>query len=136
MASTPVLPPWYAAPAVSLPSQYPRGGVVAANSPDGSVVPVLEPGDIVVMDSLGSHKSAAIRQLIRAAGARLRYLPPYSPDLNPIEQAFARIKLWMRCAQKRTIEDTWRQVGPLVANIEPAECAKYFENAGCASVKT
>ena len=118
MASTPVLPPWYAAPAVSLPSQYPRGGVVAANSPDGSVVPVLEPGDIVVMDSLGPHKSAAIRQLIRAAGARLWYLPPYSPDLNPIEMRHAR------------------QVGHLVANIEPAECAKYFENAGCASVKT
>lgn len=110
--------------------------MVAANSPDGSVVPVLEPGDIVVMDNLGSHKPAAIRQLIRAAGARLRYLPPYSPDLNPIDQAFARIKHRMRHAQKRTIEDTWRQVGHLVANIEPAECANYFENAGYASVKT
>jgi transposase len=100
------------------------------------LVPVLEPGDIVIMDNLGSHKSAAVRQLIRAAGARLRYLPPYSPDLNPIEQAFAKIKHWMRTAQKRTVEETWRHVGQLVATIEPQECANYFENAGYASVKT
>ncbi len=65
-------------------------------------MPVLRPGDIVVMDNLGSHKSAALRRMIRAAGARLWYLPPYSPDLNPIEQAFAKIKHWMRAAQKRT----------------------------------
>ncbi len=64
------------------------------------LVPVLKPGDIVVMDNLGSHKSAAIRQLIKAAGARLWFLPPYSPDLNPIEQAFSKIKHWMRNAQK------------------------------------
>ncbi len=62
-------------------------------------MPALEPGDIVVMDNLGSHKSPAVRQMIRAAGARLWYLPPYSPDLNPIEQAFAKIKHWMRAAQ-------------------------------------
>ncbi len=63
---------------------------------------------------IGSHKSAAIRQMIRSAGARLWYLPPYSPDLNPIEQAFAKVKHWMRAAQKRTIEDTWRHLGHLV----------------------
>jgi transposase len=63
------------------------------------LVPALKPGDIVVMDNLGSHKAAALRSMIRAAGARLWYLPPYSPDLNPIEQAFAKIKHWMRCAQ-------------------------------------
>jgi transposase len=100
------------------------------------LVPVLEPGDIVVMDNLGSHKSAAVRQMIQAAGARCWYLPPYSPDLNPIEQAFAKIKHWMRQAQKRTIEDTWRYVGYLVSTIEPGECANYFANAGYASVKT
>jgi transposase len=100
------------------------------------LVPVLEPGDIVVMDNLGSHKSAAIGHLIRAAGARLWYLPPYSPDLNPIEQAFAKIKYWMRHAQKRTINDTWRQVGQLVSTIEPDECQNYIRNAGYASVKT
>ncbi len=100
------------------------------------LVPVLEPGDIVVMDNLGSHKSAAIRQMIRVAGARLWYLPPYSPDLNPIEQAFAKIKHWMRAAQKRTVQDTWRHIGALVSTIEPSECANYFTNAGYASVKT
>ena len=98
-------------------------------------MPNLKPGDIVVMDNLGSHKSAAVRRIIRAAGARLWYLPPYSPDLNPIEQAFAKIKHWMRQAQKRTIEDTWRQTRRLVEQIEPSECANYFANAGYASVK-
>jgi transposase len=100
------------------------------------LVPVLKPGDIVVMDNLGSHKSAAVRQMIRAAGARLWFLPPYSPDLNPIEQAFAKIKHWMRQAQKRTIEETWRHIGHLVSTIEPGECENYFANAGYASVKS
>ena len=100
------------------------------------LVPVLRPGDIVVMDNLGSHKSAAVGSMIRAAGARLWFLPPYSPDLNPIEQAFAKIKHWMRMAQKRTIEDTWRHLGTLVETIEPAECQNYLANAGYASVKT
>ena len=100
------------------------------------LVPSLKPGDIVVMDNLGSHKSAAIRQMIRAAGARLWYLPPYSPDLNPIEQTFAKIKHWMRVAQTRTVEDTWRHIGHLVETIEPRECQSYLANAGYASVKT
>jgi transposase len=99
------------------------------------LVPVLKPGDIVIMDNLGSHKSAAIRRMVAAAGARLWYLPPYSPDLNPIEQAFAKIKHWMRTAQKRTTEDAWRHLGSLVASIEPDECSNYFTNAGYASVK-
>jgi transposase len=99
------------------------------------LVPVLKPGDIVVMDNLGSHKSAALRRMIQAAGARLWYLPPYSPDLNPIEQAFAKIKHWMRTAQKRTIEDTWRYLGSLIATIQPGECSNYFANAGYASDK-
>ncbi len=100
------------------------------------LVPVLKPGDIVVMDNLGSHKAAAVRRMIRAAGARLWYLPPYSPDLNPIEQTFAKIKHWMRCAQKRTIEDACTYIGALVATISPSECKNYFENDGYASVKT
>jgi len=100
------------------------------------LVPTLRPGDIVVMDNLGSHKSIAIRQLIQAAGARLWFLPPYSPDLNPIEQAFAKIKHWMRDAQKRTLEDTWRHVGALVQTINPDECHNYLVNAGYASSKT
>lgn len=100
------------------------------------LVPVLKPGDIVIMDNLGSHKSAAIRQLIQAAGARLWFLPAYSPDLNPIEQAFAKIKHWMRQAQKRSVEDTWRHIGSLVETSEPSECENYFANAGYNSVKT
>ncbi|MGZ9021617.1 MAG: IS630 family transposase [Rhodoplanes sp.] len=99
------------------------------------LVPVLKPGDIVIMDNLGSHKSAALRRLIRAAGARLWYLPPYSPDLNPIEQTFAKIKHWMRAAQKRTIEDAWRYIGSLATTIEASECNNYFANAGYVSVK-
>ena len=99
------------------------------------LVPVLQPGDIVIMDNLGSHKSAAVRRLIRAAGARLWYLPPYSPDLNPIEQAFAKIKHWMRIAQKRTLQDTWRHIGELVTTIQHNECSNYFVKAGYASAK-
>ena len=99
------------------------------------LVPVLRQGDIVIMDNLGSHKSAALRRMIRAAGARLWYLPPYSPDLNPIEQAFAKIKHWMRVAQKRTVEDVWRHIGSLAQTIGPTECTSYFTNAGYASVK-
>ncbi|SCZ40717.1 Transposase [Afifella marina DSM 2698] len=97
----------------------------------------LRPGDIVVMDNLGSHKSVAVRQtIIKAAGASLRFLPPYSPDLNSIEQAFAKIKHWMRAAQKRSIEDTWRHIGALVQSIKPEECTNYLQNAGYVSVKT
>ena len=99
------------------------------------LVPVLKPGDIVVMDNLGSHKSADLRNVIRAAGARLWYLPPYSPDLNPIEQVFAKIKHWMRLAQKRTVDDVWQHIGSLVATFQPNECNNYFANAGYASVK-
>jgi transposase len=100
------------------------------------LVPILKPGDIVIMDNLGSHKGKAVRDAIRAAGARLWFLPPYSPDLNPIEQAFAKIKHWMRAAQKRTILDTWRHIGRLIDTITPTECANYIANAGYASVKT
>lgn len=99
------------------------------------LVSVLEPGDIVIMSNLGSHKSAAIRQAIKAAGARLWFLPPYSPDLNSIERAFSKIKHWMRNAQKRTIDDTSRNIGRSVETIQPDECANYLSNAGYGSVK-
>jgi transposase len=100
------------------------------------LAPILRPGDIVVMDNLGSHKSSAVRRAIREASARLWYLPPYSPDLNPIEQTFAKIKHWMRQAQKRTIQDVWHHIGRLVEAIQPAECSNYFANAGYGSIKT
>lgn len=100
------------------------------------LVPTLCEGDIVIMDNLGSHKGKAVRAAICSAGARLWYLPPYSPDLNPIEQSFAKIKHWMRMAQKRTVQDTWQHVGRLVPTISADECQNYFLNAGYASVKT
>ena len=99
------------------------------------LVPVLKQGDIVIMDNLGSHKSAA---LLADQGRRreaLLFAARTRPDLNPIEQAFAKTKHWMRCAQKRTVEDAWRHIGSLVPTIEPRECSNYFANAGYASVK-
>lgn len=102
---------------------------------DQQLIATLKPGDIVILDNLGSHKAKAIRKTIKAVGARLWFLPPYSPDLNPIEQAFAKIKHWMRLAQLRTVEETWRHLGQLIETIESDECANYLTNAGYASVK-
>jgi transposase len=97
------------------------------------LVPVLRPGDIVIMDNLGSHKSKATRKAIRAAGARLFFLPPYSPDLNPIEQVFAKLKHLLRKAQERTVEATWQRIGTLLRSFSPQECANYLCNSGYAS---
>jgi transposase len=97
------------------------------------LVPTLTAGDIVIMDNLGSHKGHAVRQLIRAAGAKLFFLPRYSPDLNPIEQVFAKLKTLLRKADPRTIDSTWRQIGMLLDRFTPEECANYFVNAGYAS---
>src|SRR5258707_14206030 len=102
---------------------------------ESPLVPMLKPGAIACTATLGSHNLGALRRLIKTAGARVWYLTPYSPDLNPIEQAFANIKHWMRTAQKRTVEDTWRHIGSLLATIPPNECNNYFGNAGYASVK-
>jgi transposase len=94
------------------------------------LVPTLKPGDIVVMDNLGSHKGIAIRQAIRRAGARLIFLPPYSPDLNPIEQMFAKLKTLLRNANARTVEDTWKSIGSVLDAFSPSECANYLRNSG------
>lgn len=99
------------------------------------LIPTLKPGDIVIMDNLGSHKSKLVREAIKQAGARLWFLPPYSPDLNPIEQTFSKIKHWMRTAQKRTINDAWKYVGHLVRSITPDECVNYLRNSGYGSIK-
>jgi transposase len=98
------------------------------------LVPTLQPGDIVVMDNLGSHKGGAIRRAIRAVDARLVFLPPYSPDLNPIEQVFAKLKILLRKAEERTIEGVWRRIGSLLQHFTPQECANYPRNAGYASI--
>jgi transposase len=90
----------------------------------------LEPGDIVVMDNLSSHKGAKVREIIEAAGASLLYLPPYSPDFNPIENAFSKLKAHLRKAAERTVEGLWRAIGKLVDSFSPQECANYFAAAG------
>ena len=94
------------------------------------LVPDLRAGDIVVMDNLSSHKGPKVRQLIEAAGASLVYLPPYSPDLNPIEMAFAKLKALLRKAQERSIPDLWTTIGNLLDRFTPAECRNYFHAAG------
>lgn len=94
------------------------------------LVPALEPGDIVIMDNLGSHKGKAVRRAIRAAGAYLFFLPKYSPDLNPIEQLFAKLKHWLRKAAKRTVEAVADAIGPILDAVSSAECNNYFVNAG------
>ena len=94
------------------------------------LVPELRHGDIVVMDNLGSHKGAGIRAAIEAAGASLLYLPPYSPDLNPIEQAFSKLKAMLRKAAERTLDDLWRSIGRIIDTFTPTECANYFAAAG------
>ena len=86
------------------------------------------------MDNLGSHKGGSIRRPIRAAGAKLFFLPPYSPDLNPIEQVFAKLKTLLRKADERTIEGAWQRIGHLLECFTPAECANYLGNAGYASI--
>jgi len=93
-------------------------------------VPELQPGDVVIMDNLSSHKRVAIRERIEAAGATLRYLPPYSPDFNPIEKAFARLKAMLRKAAERTVTNLWDRIGLLVDIFQPDECANYFSSCG------
>jgi transposase len=96
------------------------------------LVPTLRPGDIVIMDNLGSHKGKAVRQLIRSAGAKLIFLPKYSPDLNPIEQVFAKLKHLLRKAAARTLEAVCAAIAQLLQAFSPEECANYFANAGYA----
>ncbi|MBZ0259283.1 MAG: transposase [Hyphomicrobiales bacterium] len=86
------------------------------------------------MDNLGSHKADAVRQAIQAVGARLIFLPPYSPDFNPIEQAFSKLKHFLRKAKERTVDATWQRIGSLLQNFSPEECGNYFINAGYGSV--
>jgi transposase len=94
------------------------------------LAPTLSPGDIVVMDNLPAHKVSGVAQAIEARGAELRYLPPYSPDLNPIEQMFAKLKALLRKAAARTIDALWDTIGALLDAFAPTECANYLRNSG------
>jgi transposase len=94
------------------------------------LVPALRPGDIVVMDRLSCHKRSDVRALIEGAGGELRLLPPYSPDLNPIEKAFSKLKALLRRAARRTVEALWRYLGEVLDEFLPAECGNYFASCG------
>ncbi len=94
------------------------------------LVPTLRPGDLVIMDNLGSHKSAAVRRAIEVAGAELRFLPPYSPDFNPIENAFSKLKALLRKTAARTRDALWDAVADAIDAFTPDECANYFTAAG------
>ena len=98
------------------------------------LAPTLNPGDIVIADNLGSHKGRSPRDAIRAVGAKLFFLPPYSPDLNPIEMMFAKLKTLLRKADERSIETVWRRIGDLLDLFSPNECANYLRHAGYASI--
>ena len=98
-----------------------------------ALVPTLKPGDIVIMDNLGSHKGVAVRHALRRAGAKLFFMPPYSPDLNPIEQVFAKLKTLLRKANERSKTATWRRIGQLLDRFKPDECSRYLKNSGYAA---
>lgn len=97
---------------------------------DHFLVPTLKRGDIVIADNLGSHKNREVRRAIRAVGAKLFFLPPYSPDLNPIEQVFSKLKTLLRKAAERTVTQTWQRIGKLLDEFSPAECANYLRHSG------
>lgn len=120
-----------------------RDGVIAPLVLDGPIdgdsfrayveqflAPALRPGQTVVLDNLSSHKVAGVREAIEAVGARLLYLPPYSPDLNPIEQLFAKLKTMLRKAAARTVDALWAAVGQILRTLQPDECRNYLDNAG------
>ncbi|MBB3105094.1 transposase [Azomonas macrocytogenes] len=92
--------------------------------------PTLRPGDIVVADNLSCHKVAGVREAIEAVGASLRYLPPYSPDLNPIEKMFSTLKALLRKAGMRTVDTLWDEIGRLLDAFTPSECSNYFAACG------
>jgi transposase len=94
------------------------------------LAPTLRPGDVVILDNLPAHKVAGVRRAIEARGARLLYLPPYSPDLNPIEQVFAKLKALLRKAAERSIDALWRRIGHLLDHFTADECRRYFTHAG------
>jgi len=108
----------------------PINGELFQHYVDQILVPELRAGDIVIMDNLGSHKGAGVRAAIEAAGAALLYLPPYSPDFNPIEKAFSKLKAKLRKAAARTVDALWQVIGEVIDTFTPNECANYFASAG------
>ncbi|AMD56957.1 transposase [Agrobacterium tumefaciens] len=108
----------------------PMNGVAFQAYVQQVLIPTLATGDIVIMDNLPAHKAEGVRLAIEDAGCRLLYLPPYSPDFNPIEKAFAKLKAVLRAKAERTIDALWNAVGHIVTLFEPQECANYFKSCG------
>jgi transposase len=111
----------------------PMNGVIFLAYIEQFLAPTLKPGDIVIMDNLPAHKVIGVREAIEAAGASLRYLPPYSPDLNPIEMVHAKLKALLRKAAERTVDGLWARIGSLLTAFPAQECANYLRHAGYAS---
>ena len=111
----------------------PMNGLIFLEYLRQCLVPTLRPGDIVIMDNLPAHKVEPVRPIIEAVGAELRYLPAYSPDLNPIEQSFAKLKAHLRKAKERTIPALYERIGTVLDLFPPTECRNYFTNSGYAS---
>ena len=109
-----------------------KGGGHVSAYVEQALVPTLSPGDVVVMDNLAAHKVAGVRDAIAAVGANVLYLPPYSPDLNPIEQVFAKLKALLRKAAARTRDALWDTIGRLVDEFSPEECRSYIQHSGYA----
>jgi transposase len=110
----------------------PMNGVIFLTYLEQCLVPTLSPGDIVILDNLSAHKVAGVREIIEAKGARLVYLPPYSPDLNPIEQLFAKLKALLRRAAERSIPALWDRISEILKTIASHECTNYLRHAGYA----
>lgn len=108
----------------------PMDGAVFKAWVEQMLAPALHPGDIVVLDNLSCHKVAGVREAVTARGAEIRYLPPYSPDLNPIENAFAKLKALLRKAAERSVDGLWKLIGRLLDCFSSEECKNYIENAG------
>lgn len=108
----------------------PMNRVIFETYVETQLAPALKPGDVVILDNLSSHKSERAEKAIRAQGAWLLFLPPYSPDLNPIEMAFAKLKAHLRARAVRTIDDLWKAIGNICAIFTPQECSNYFNAAG------
>ena len=109
-------------------------GAIFLSYVEQCLAPALNRGDIVVMDNLRAHKVAGVKEAIEAAGAELRYLPEYSPDLNPIEMSFSKLKAYLRKAAARTQRSLRRRIGSFVPRLGPDECANYFAHAGYVSI--
>lgn len=108
----------------------PMDGTVFLEYVRSFLCPTLKAGDIVIADNLGSHKVVGVQEAIEARGATIRYLPPYSPDLNPIEKLFAKLKAMLRKAAARTVNALWNQIGSLLDSFSPEECSNYFASSG------